>query len=103
MRLDRLLCYLRFARTRRLAQQWIGEGHMRKNGRRVERQDLPVAAGDVLTLPFTRKVMVVEILHLPARRGPALEARACYRALDDGRAIALAGAKAPQAEGMRPS
>ncbi len=100
MRIDRLLYFLRFARSRALAQRWIAEGHIRHNGARVLRQDLAVAAGDVLTLPLRRDVLVIELLELPARRGPASEARACYRALDAGRTKGIAGV--PQAEEKAP-
>lgn len=89
MRLDRLLFNLRFAKSRTLAQRWIGAGHIRRNGERVLRQDLPVAAGDILTLPLRSRVMVVELLSLPDRRGPASEARECYRQLDAGRPLDL--------------
>jgi ribosome-associated heat shock protein Hsp15 len=82
MRLDRLLWFLRFARTRSAAQRWIAEGHIRRNGERVTRQDQPIAVGDVLTLPLRAKVLPIEIVELPSRRGPADEARACYRPLD---------------------
>ncbi|MBO0750355.1 MAG: RNA-binding S4 domain-containing protein [Porphyrobacter sp.] len=82
MRLDRLLWHLRFARTRSAAQRWIAEGHIRRNGERVTRQDQAIAVGDVLTLPLRSKVLPIEILALPSRRGPAAEARACYRPLD---------------------
>ena len=82
MRLDRLLWFLRFAKTRSAAQRWIGEGHIRRNGERVTRQDQPIAIGDVLTLPLSSRVLPIEILALPLRRGPAAEARACYRPLD---------------------
>jgi ribosome-associated heat shock protein Hsp15 len=82
MRLDRLLWFLRFARSRSAAQRWIAEGHIRRNGERVTRLDQPVAAGDVLTLPLRSRVLPIEILALPARRGPATDARACYRPLD---------------------
>lgn len=47
MRLDQLLRFLRFARTRGAAQRWIGVGHIRRNGARVTRRDQPVAVGDV--------------------------------------------------------
>jgi ribosome-associated heat shock protein Hsp15 len=97
VRIDRLLFYLRFAKSRTLAQRWIGEGHIRRNGERVLRQDQPVAEGDVLTLPLRRKVLAIELLALPARRGPASEARACYRPLDAGGAKRIAGE--PQAKG----
>ena len=107
MRLDRLLYYLRLAKSRTLAQRWIGEGHIRRNGERVTRQDQPVAAGDVLTLPLRSRVLVIELLSLPGRRGPASEAQACYRPLDAGRAMRIAGGVsdpngAPKAEEEAP-
>ena len=98
MRLDRLLHCLRFAKTRGAAQRWIAEGHIRRNGERVTRQDQPVAVGDVLTLPLRAKVLPIEIIALPRRRGPAAEAQACYRPLDAGDAIAIAGAKTAREE-----
>jgi len=98
MRIDRLLHTLRFAKSRTLAQRWIAEGHIRRNSERVTRQDLDVAVGDVLTLPLRSKVLVIELLALPARRGPPTEARQCYRPLDAGAAKAI-GEGAPQPEG----
>lgn len=95
MRLDKLLFNLRLAKSRVLAQRWIGEGHMRLNGRRVAGRDQPVAVGDVLTLPMANDramgVLVIRITALPNRRGPASEARQCYRPLDGNGPIALAG------------
>lgn len=82
MRLDRLLWFLRFAKSRSLAQRWIAEGHIRLNGARVTRQDQAIVIGDVLTLPLPSRVLPIEILALPKRRGPAAEASACYRPLD---------------------
>ncbi len=91
MRIDQLLHRLRFAKTRGVAQRRISEMHMRCNGARVTRQDFAVSVGDVLTIPHGRGVLVVEILALPHRRGPASEAQSCYRVLDAGDAIAIAG------------
>jgi ribosome-associated heat shock protein Hsp15 len=82
MRLDKLLWYLRFARSRTVAQAMAEAGHIRINGRRAERAHSKVAAGDVLTIPLGQGVRIVELLAVPARRGPASEARACYRMLD---------------------
>ena len=102
MRLDRLLCYLRFVKTRGAAQRWIAEGHIRRNGERVTRQDQAIGVGDVLTLPLRTRVLPIRILSLPLRRGPAAEARACYRPLDAAGAIAIAGGEANDPGGQRP-
>lgn len=82
MRIDRLLCTLRFTRTRTLAAALVREGHLRRNGVRVTRPSQEVATGDILTIPLGASVRLVEVLALPERRGPAREAQACYRMLD---------------------
>ncbi len=91
MRIDKALWFLRFAKTRGLAQAMVAEGHIRLNGRRVERAAQGVAAGDVLVLPLPRGVVIVELVALPGRRGPASEAQACYRVLDERAANPIAG------------
>jgi ribosome-associated heat shock protein Hsp15 len=95
MRIDKLLWYLRLAKTRPFAQAMAEDGHMRLNGRRIDRAHQKVAVGDVLTVPAGLGVKVMEILALPLRRGPAPEAQACYRVLDGGPIdpIAAAGQK----------
>lgn len=103
IRIDKLLWFLRFAKSRSLSQRWIKIGHIRKNGLRVERLDLPVLPGDILTLPLRSRVVVIEILSLPMRRGPAEEARSCYRELDAGKPIAIAGENIPDCEGHQHS
>ncbi|MED5544193.1 MULTISPECIES: RNA-binding S4 domain-containing protein [Novosphingobium] len=82
MRVDKLLWFLRLAKTRAVAQGLAHDGHMRLNGRRIERAHQKIAPGDILTVPIGRNVRVIEILALPERRGPAPEAQACYRVLD---------------------
>lgn len=83
MRIDKALWFLRLAKTRAVAQGWVSEGHIRCNGRRIEKPASTVQPGDVLTLPLARRVLVIELLALPVRRGPASEAQACYRVLDE--------------------
>ncbi len=105
MRIDKLLWFLRFVKTRALGHALAEAGHIRVNGRRVERAALPVAVGDVLTLPLpgpgaTEGVRVIEVLAIPARRGPAAEAQACYRPLDGPAQAALA--QGPALEGDPP-
>ena len=82
MRVDRLLYFLRFARSRSLASKLVASGHLRRNGERITRTSQRIEAGDVLTLPLPTGVRLVEILALPERRGPPREAAECYRTLD---------------------
>lgn len=93
MRVDKLLWFLRLARTRGAAQALIGEGHVRLNGRRIERTSQPVTVGDVLVLPVGRGVRIIELVAVPDRRGPAAEAQSCYRVLDVAAANPIATAE----------
>lgn len=103
MRIDKLLWFLRFAKTRGIAQALVEEGHIRLNGRRIERAHHKVVIGDVLVLPLPAGVRVVEILALPQRRGPASEAQSCYRTLDERRANPIAAAqRSKNTEGEAP-
>ena len=92
MRIDKVLWFLRFAKSRSIAQAMAATGHIRINGRRVERAHQKVEAGDILTIPLNRGVRVIELLTLPNRRGPAPEAQSCYRVLDEPREIPIAAA-----------
>jgi ribosome-associated heat shock protein Hsp15 len=82
LRIDKLLWFLRLAATRDLAREWAIAGHIRLNGRRIERASSTIRAGDVLVLPLRGTVRVIEVLDIPSRRGPAPEAQACYRYVD---------------------
>ncbi len=93
MRIDRLLVYLRFARTRSRASAVIETGHIRINGNRVHRPSEEVRIGDVITMPMGSEVKIVEILALPERRGPPGVAKSHYRMLDRGGETAIAALK----------
>jgi ribosome-associated heat shock protein Hsp15 len=84
IRLDKLLWYLRFARSRGLAQAMVAAGHIRLDGRRVTRPSAAVHAGATLVLPVGERIEVIRLLALPQRRGPAPEAQACYLKLEAG-------------------
>lgn len=99
LRIDKLLWFLRLAKTRSLAQQWVGAGHIRANGRRVQRPHHGVVPGDILVIPIGSGVRVIEVLLLPTRRGPAPEAQACYRVLDEPAHSPLAGFQTDKPEG----
>lgn len=104
MRIDKLLWFLRFAKTRGVAQAMAENGHIRLNGRRIDRAHQKIAIGDVLVLPLPSGVRVVELLVLPTRRGPAPEAHACYRTLDGvtGLPIAAGESKHAATEDLQP-
>jgi len=90
VRIDKLLWFLRLAPSRTMAHDWVAEGHFRLNGRRIEKPGAAVAVGDVLIVPARSGVRVIELIAVPARRGPAPEALACYRTLDERAANPIA-------------
>ena len=81
LRLDRLLVYLRFVKTRSVAAALIAAHGVRRNRQPVRRIDEPVRVGDILTLALAGGVQVVEITALPPRRGSPAEARRHYHAI----------------------
>lgn len=81
MRIDRFLFFIRLVKSRTLAQSVIESGHVRINGKRVEKSSEDVHVGDIIALPLHGRVRVVRVLVLPTRRGPAAEARSCYEEL----------------------
>jgi ribosome-associated heat shock protein Hsp15 len=81
MRIDRFLFFIRLVKSRTLAQSLIEEGHVRIDRKRVEKPSEDVCEGDIVALPLRGQVRVLRVLSLPSRRGPALEARACYEEL----------------------
>jgi ribosome-associated heat shock protein Hsp15 len=81
-RLDKWLWHARMARTRTAAAELISQGHVRVNSRRVEQVAKPVACGDVLTIAFHNRVVVLEVLGIAERRGPFTEASQLYRLIE---------------------
>ena len=104
LRIDKLLWFLRYAKTRGIAQGVVEEAHIRLNGRRVERCSQMVAVGDILVLPLcgsgASQTRIIEILSLPERRGPHFEAQSHYRVLDESSASPLAGPPIGVARGL---
>ena len=78
LRLDKFLWFARIVRTRGAAQTLAEEGRIRIDGRVVDRAHAPVRVGDVLTFAHRGQVRVLRVEALPARRGPAPEARTLY-------------------------
>jgi ribosome-associated heat shock protein Hsp15 len=84
IRIDRLLVYLRFARTRAGAQVLIDTHALRRNRKHVLRGSEQVRIGDVLTLAVGGSVRVIEVIALPDRRGSSVQAASHYREVDSG-------------------
>jgi ribosome-associated heat shock protein Hsp15 len=83
VRIDRFLFFIRLVKSRTLAQGVIEEGHIRIDGKRVEKPSDQVEVGSVIALPLHGQVRVLRVLALPVRRGPATEARACYVEIEE--------------------
>jgi ribosome-associated heat shock protein Hsp15 len=85
-RLDVWLWRARFYKTRTLANAVAEQGRVRvtRNGQvlRGRKPSFAVEPGDVLSFTRAGKVVCIEILAIPARRGPASEAQALYRPVD---------------------
>ena len=76
-RLDKWLWCARFFKTRSLAAQAVTGGRVHLNGERVKAAHI-VRVGDRITLNLEGIVATFDVLGLPARRGPAPEARTAY-------------------------
>jgi ribosome-associated heat shock protein Hsp15 len=77
-RLDKFLFFARFCKTRAVAAAVIAKGGVRINRQPVEKPHARLRVGDVLTLARPGGVVVVRVLALAQRRGPAPETRLLY-------------------------
>ena len=84
VRIDKFLWFARLCKSRASAQKLAEDGHIRLNGRRIERAHAPVRPGDLITFPYGEGVRVVRAVALPARRGSAPEAHGYYEELTVG-------------------
>lgn len=79
MRLDKFLWFVRLAKTRNWAQDIAHGGHLRIDGRRIEKAAAPVRPGNIVAfVTHDHQVRVIRVEKLPTRRGPPPEAQACY-------------------------
>ena len=82
-RLDKWLWCARFMKARSDCAKLVEEGFLRINRQPTDKQHARLRVGDVITLPLRGEVLVLEVLSLASRRGPAPEARGLYRELGD--------------------
>lgn len=85
LRLDRWLWCVRLYKTRSLAAAAVVGGHVHLNGGRVK-PAREVAPGDRVRLVVGGRDLELDVVSIPARRGPAPEARACYEETPESRA-----------------
>jgi ribosome-associated heat shock protein Hsp15 len=83
IRIDKWLWHTRFCKTRGIAQEKAARGHIRINGRRVEKPSAAVRVGDMMTLSHLGKVILIRVLALGSRRGPASESRCLYEVIGE--------------------
>jgi ribosome-associated heat shock protein Hsp15 len=76
-RIDKWLWCARFFKTRSVAAQAVTGGKVHVNGERVKPAH-KVRIGDRVSLSLDGAVAEFDVLGLPARRGPAPEARSHY-------------------------
>ncbi len=93
LRIDLWLHRCRFFKTRSQAAAAVTGGHVRVNGERAS-PGTRVKPGDRIELVKDRLPYAVDAVALPARRGPAREARECY---DEDEAVAAQRADQSQA------
>jgi ribosome-associated heat shock protein Hsp15 len=83
IRIDKWLWHARLCKTRKIAQEKAIRGYIRLNGQRVEKPSAPVRVGDMMTLPQLGSVILIRVLSLGVRRGPASEARTLYEVIEE--------------------
>lgn len=77
LRIDRWLWCTRFFKSRGLAADAVKAGHVRVDGQRVK-ASREVKVGDRVSIVKGLHEVDVEVVGIPERRGPAVEAAACY-------------------------
>ena len=82
-RLDKWLWCARFLKHRADCTRLVREGHVRINRQPTDKPHARLRANDVLTFPLRNDVLVLRVLALATRRGPAPEARTLYEPLAD--------------------
>ena len=85
MRLDKWLWAARFYKTRSLAAEAIGAGHVSVNGERAKAAKA-LREGDALEIRRAAHVQSIVVRALSERRGPAVEAQKLYEETEESRA-----------------
>jgi ribosome-associated heat shock protein Hsp15 len=77
LRVDRWLWCARFYKSRAQAAQAVAGGRVHVNGARAK-PSRALRVGDRIAVSLQGRDVELDVLAIPARRGPAPEAQACY-------------------------
>ncbi len=80
-RIDQWLFFTRLCKSRSLAGRLVEAGKIRINKEKISKPAHPVAIGNVITAMINHRLMVIEVLAIGQRRGPATEAIELYKDL----------------------
>ena len=81
IRLDQLLYYLRFFKTRGIATKAIEKGSCDVNNFLIKKKNKVINIGDIITIKNKDIEKKIKILKIPIRRGPFKEAYSHYKDL----------------------
>ena len=84
IRIDKWLWAARLFKTRSLASQAVGGGHVQVNGSRVKPSRM-VQIGDTLQIHRGEEEFILVVHGLSGRRGPAVQAQALYLETEESR------------------
>ena len=79
IRLDQLLYYLRFFKTRGIATRAIEKGSCKVNNFVVKKKNKVIDIGDIVSIKNEKLTKQIKILKIPLRRGPFKEAIIHYK------------------------
>ena len=79
IRLDQLLYYLRFFKTRGIATNAIEKGSCKVNNFLIKKKNKVIEVGDVINIKNEKLIKQIKILKIPLRRGPFKEAIIHYK------------------------
>jgi ribosome-associated heat shock protein Hsp15 len=83
IRLDKFLWCARLVKSREMARRLVEGGTVRLNRVKTAKPGHDVRTGDVLTFVWSGRLHVWRVAVIPARRGPAAEARQLYEELSE--------------------
>ena len=80
-RVDKWLWFARIVKTRTLAAKLVTSGKVRLNKQRITKSSHSIKEGDTLTFMLHKRLRVLQVCDIGARRGPASEAQLLYEDL----------------------